>query len=86
MSGGARSHFQTPEIVQRVDLLAEPARRLRAGGVAVDPLEIVLGINLVLELVASAIQLPGEKLAILRPERHRREEGQRRVLAGMESG
>ena len=56
---------------------------LRTGRAAIDFGQAVLAIDLVLQLVTAAIDLPGEELAVLRSERHRREEPA--VLAGVEA-
>ena len=58
------------KIGERSDLLPEPARSLGAGREAVDLGQPVLVIDLLLQLVAAAIELPREELAVLRPERH----------------
>jgi len=46
----------------------------------------MLGIDLVAQLVAAAVPLPGQKFAEARAERHRGEERERGVLAGMIAG
>ena len=49
-------------------------------------IEIVLGVDLVAQLVAAAEPLPGQELADVGAERHRREEGERGILAGVVAG
>ena len=66
--------------------LAEPARGLGADAEAVEGDETVLGVDLVAQLVAAAEPLPGQELAEARAERHRGEEGERRILAGVVAG
>ena len=77
------AHLQALQIVDRLDLVTEPARCLWADAEAIDRIEIVLGVNLFAELVAAAIPFPGQELAEVRPERHGREEGQGWVFAGV---
>ena len=80
------AHLQALHLVDRLDLLAEPARRLGADAEAIDGDEIVLGVDLLAQLVAAAEPFPGQELAEARPERHRGEEGERRILAGVIAG
>ena len=48
--------------------------------------QVVLGIQLVVELVAAAIAHPGQQFAGARPERHGCEERQRGIFAGVVAG
>ena len=48
--------------------------------------QVVLGVNLVIELVAAAIGQPGEKLTRPRPEGHGGEEGKGRIFARVVAG
>ena len=67
------AHLQSLEIGERSDPFLEPAGGLGTGRAAIDFGQAVLAIDLVLQLVTAAIDLPGEELAVLRSERHRRE-------------
>ena len=77
------AHLHALELGHRLHLVAEPARGLRRDGEGVDRDQAVLGVDLVAQLVAAAEPLPAEELADRRPERHRGEEGERRILAGV---
>ena len=57
------AHLQALQLVDRLDLVAEPAGRLGADAEAVDGDQIVLGVDLVAQLVAAAEPLPGQELA-----------------------
>ena len=77
------AHLHALELGHRLHLVAEPARGLGRDGKRVDRDQAVLGVDLVAQLVAAAEPLPAEELADRRPERHRGEEGERRILAGV---
>ena len=76
-------HLQPLQLLDRLDLVAEPAGGLGRDGEGVDREQAVLGVDLVAQLVAAAEPLPAEELADRRAERHRGEEGERRILAGV---
>ena len=57
------AHLQALQLLDRFDLLTEPTRGLGADAEAVDGDEIVLGVDLVAQLVAAAEPLPGQELA-----------------------
>ena len=80
------AHLQPLQLVDRLDLAAEPAGGLRADAEAVDRDQAVLGVDLVAQLVAAAEPFPGEEFAEAGAERHGGEEGERRILAGMIAG
>ena len=80
------AHLQAFQLVERLDLLAEPAGRLGADAAGIDRHQIMLGVDLLPQLVAAAEPLPGYELSERRAERHRREEGERGILAGVIAG
>ena len=80
------AHLQALQLLERFDLLAEPAGGLGADAEAVDGNEAMLGVDLVAQLVAAAEPFPGQELAEAGAERHRGEEGQRGIFAGVIAG
>src|SRR5258705_12358421 len=79
-------HLQPLQLLDRLDLVAEPAGGLGRDGEGVDRKQAVLDVDLIAQLVAAAEPLPAEKLAEGRAERHGGEEGERGVLAGVVAG
>ena len=80
------AHLQALELVERLHRFLEPARGLGTDHVAVERVQIAPGVDLVLQVLAAAIDHPGEIFAEARPERHRGEKGKRRMLAGVIAG
>ena len=71
-------HLEALEVLGRVgDFLAEPAGGLRTDAEAVDRGHAVRVVELLAQLVAAAVPLPGLELAERGPERHRGEERNR---------
>ena len=80
----AVAHLEPAQIVGRADLLAKPARGLGGDDVAVQAFQPVGGVDLIVDFVAAAITQPGEVFPRRRSERHCREPGGGRNLAGVE--
>ena len=72
------------EVVDRGDLLAKPAGRLRCLERAEHRVDVVAGEDLAPQLLAAAVIDPGEIFARRGAERHRREQRGRTDLAGPE--
>ena len=77
------AHLHALQLGQRFDLLAEPAGGLGADAEDIDGGQAVLGVDLVPQLVAAAVPLPGQELADTRAERHRGEECRRGIFTGV---
>ena len=77
----ADAHLQSLQIVDGVDLLAEPAAHLAAGIAGEERGDVVALVELVQQLPAAALHVPGLVEALVGSERHRGAEGKGRVLA-----
>ena len=77
----ADAHLQSLEIVDGVDLLAEPAAHLAAGIAREEGDAVVALVEIVHQIPAAALHVPGLVEALVRAERHRGGEGKGRVLA-----
>jgi hypothetical protein len=75
----ADAHLQALQVVDGVDLLAEPAAHLGHGVAGEQPVDVVLGVEGVHQRLAAAIQPPGILHAAVEAERHGAAEGERRV-------
>ena len=75
------AELQALEVGDRLDLLAEPAAHLGARVAARQAVHVVLGVELVQQVVAAALIQPGVHLARVEPEGERRADGEGRVLA-----
>ena len=80
------AHLQALQILNRLDLLAEPAAHLGAGIAAGKRIEVVLGHELVHEADAAAVVIPGIELAGIEGERERGRRSEGRVLADIVIG
>ena len=79
------AHLQTLEVVDGLDLLAEPAGGLGRDHAAEDGSTLYLRVQLLHELLAAAVAHPAQVLADLRAERHGRVHRESDVLAGEEA-
>ena len=77
----ADAHLQPLQIVDGLDLLAEPAAHLAAGIAGQKRRDVVALVELVEQLPAAAQHVPGLVDALVGAERHRRAESKSRVLA-----
>src|SRR5205814_9259806 len=77
----ADSHLQALEVVDGVDLLAEPTAHLAAGVAGEQRNRVVLFVELVEHLLAAADREPALVQARVRSERDRSAEREGRVLA-----
>ena len=77
----ADAELEALEVVQRLDLLAEPAAHLGAGVAAGDVVDVVVLEELAHQLQAAAFHHPGGLLAAVEAEGQRGVEGEGRVLA-----
>ena len=77
----ADAELQPVQVVERVDLLAEPAAHLRAGIARRQRVDVELLVELVHQLDAAAVIHPGVLHAAVEPERHGGAEGESRILA-----
>jgi len=80
------AHFQALEVLDRLDLLAEPAGRFGGRHGAGDGVDPVLAEHLVHQLDPAAVAHPCQVLAQPRAEGNAGEHGERRVRAGEEAG
>src|SRR6185312_2138039 len=77
----ADAHLDALEILDALDLLAEPAAHLRARVAARHLIDVVALVELAEELEAAAEELPCVRLARVEAERDRAVERERRILA-----
>src|SRR5262249_52306032 len=77
----ADPELEALEIVDRLDLLAEPAAHLRASVAADERVHVELLAELVHQLEAVAVVVPGVLLTAIETERHGAEQGPGRILA-----
>src|SRR5262245_44854761 len=80
------AHLDALQLVDRFHLLAEPSGGLGADAETIDGDEIMLCIDLLSQLIAAAVPLPGKELTDVRTEGHSGEKGERRIFAGMIAG
>src|SRR6185503_12642751 len=80
-AGAADAHLQALEVGRRLDLLAEEAAHLRAGVAGREIDDVVVLEELAHQIHAAAVVHPRVLLAIVRAERNRAAERERRVLA-----
>src|SRR6185503_5480804 len=73
--------LESLQIVDRLDLLAEPPAHLRACGTAVQAVDVVVLVELVHELAPASPVHPGRLLACVHAERKDDVEGESRILA-----
>ncbi len=74
-------NFKPAQIVDRADLFAEPAAHLAIGVAGRKREDVVLLVELVHQVEAAALEIPGVLHARIEPERDRATERERRVLA-----
>src|SRR6185503_10869133 len=77
----ADAHLQALEVLDRVDLLAEPSTHLAAGVAHQEAFRIELGAEVVDQLLAVTFVEPGVLLARIESERHGAEQSPGRILA-----
>ena len=80
------AHLDAAQFRQRVYLAAEPAAHLATGVAAGEVDDVEVGEHLAHQFEAAAVVEPGVLLPRHQAERHRRVEGERRVLAGVVVG
>src|SRR5262249_19702295 len=77
------THLEALQVVDRLDLGAEPTGGLRANAEAVNSVKVVLGVNLLAQFVATTEPFPGQALAKIRTESHGCATSQRGIFAGV---